>query len=152
LCTGQIPKYCGCTFPSAPEGAAPNENGQSAMTWTAVWTGEATEISRRAGVQGCDAVFATRPCRNPRARGRRADDIGPVHPSRGIRSRGGDGVFLFSRTFATGLPAHSQRRQSRDPVLLRVLLLLLRRRRSMEPRCVARKAATRRQRPSVAGL
>src|SRR5215813_3701173 len=41
---------------------------------------------------------------------------------------------------------------TRDPVLLRVLLLLLRRRRSVEPRCVARKAATRGQRPSIAGL
>src|SRR5262249_9652189 len=64
----------------------------------------------------------------------------------------GDGVCLFSRTFATRLPAHSQRRQSRDPVLLRVLLLLLRRRRSVEPRCVARKAATRGRRPGFAGL
>src|SRR5262249_55206950 len=61
-----------------------------------------------------DAVFATRPCRNARARGRRSDDLGPVHPSRGIRSRRGDGVCLFSRTFAARLPAHSQRRHSRS--------------------------------------
>src|SRR5262245_44117483 len=61
---------------------------------------------------------------------------------------------LFSRTCPQGFLAHPQWRQSRDPVLLCVLLPVLRRRWALESRCLAqeRRRATRRRRPSAAGL
>src|SRR5215813_1515789 len=55
-----------------------------------------------------------------------------LHPPRCLHSRRRDGVCLFPRTRAARLLTHPQRRQSRDPVQLRVLLLLLRGRWSVE--------------------
>jgi putative oxidoreductase len=60
---------------------------------------------------------------------------------------------LFSRTCPARFLAHPQWRQSRDPVLLCVLLSVLRRRRPLECRCLTEKmrSATFRQRPNVVG-
>src|SRR5262249_1491435 len=55
---------------------------------------------------GCDTVFVAWPLRNARARRRRSDDIGPLHPSRCVHSRRRDGVCLFSRTCPQGFLAH----------------------------------------------